>query len=213
LQSYFSDVNNVNQQALSLVARRSFSSNTGLNVQAVNQTVISAVTELGFNKFNNIIAQTLNLRSVDFNVRSLNEASASLRFFNDRLRFTGGITDTRSDVNDFDLIGNSVARDVEGQYSIKKDGSLILRASNRLNNRVVLNTNQEYVSAVGLVYRKDFDTLGEFFRAVIGRSREEEKEPVLPKTPEPPPVIPNPSPSVMALPSTSDQSAKAKANK
>lgn len=207
LQSYFNDANNRFQQAVNLIVRRSFAANTGINVKGVNQTVISTVAELGFNKFNNIVAQTLNLKSVDFNVRSFNEASASVRLFNNRFRLSGGITDTRAGISYFDVAGTSVARDVEAQYFIKKDGSLVARASNRLNNRVVLNTNQEYVSAIGLVYRKDFDTMSEFFRALIGKSREEERQPEIPTAP---PVVPPTSPatpaspSVMALPATNE---------
>lgn len=205
LQSYFSDINNRTVQAISLIARRSFSSNTPLDVQAVNSTVLSAVTELTFNQLNNIVAQTLNLRSIDFNVRSLNEASASVRLFKDRVILTGGITDTRANVNDFDVIGNSVARDFEAQFLIKKDGSLIARASNRLNNRVVLNTNQEYVSALGLVYRKDFDTLGEFLRALIGQQRKEERQNN--GQPQPPalPLIPAPAITPSTTSGTNEQ--------
>lgn len=201
LQSYFSDANNRFQQAVNLIVRRSFAANTGINVKGVNQTVLSTVAELGFNKFNNIIAQTLNLKSVDFNVRSFNEASASVRLFNNRFKLSGGFTDTRAGINYFDVAGSSVTRDVEAQYLIKKDGSLIARASNRLNNRVVLNTSQEYVSAIGLVYRKDFDTLGEFFRAFIGKSREEERQPEVPQAPPVAPPASPTTPSVMALPS------------
>ncbi|MEJ6982559.1 translocation/assembly module TamB domain-containing protein [Pedobacter sp. P351] len=208
LQSYLSDINNRTQQALSFVARRSFASNSGLEFNAVNETVLSTVTELTFNQLNTILAQTLNLRSVDFNVRSLNDASATFRLFKDRLILTGGITDTRVLTSGFDVIGNSFARDVEAQYLIKKDGSLIARASNRLNNKVVLstNTNQEYVSALGLVYRKDFDTLGEFLRALIGRKRMEERQNEVPQAP-PPPINTSP-PVVMSNPSNESTGQK-----
>src|SRR5690606_20275451 len=91
LQSYFSDANNVNQQALSLIVRRSFAPGTGTNLtRELNTTVLSAGTELAFNQLNNIISQSLNLNFVDFNIRSLNEASASIRLLNDRLILTGG---------------------------------------------------------------------------------------------------------------------------
>ncbi|MGV3509539.1 MAG: translocation/assembly module TamB domain-containing protein, partial [Sphingobacteriaceae bacterium] len=194
LQSYLSDVNNRTQQALSFIARRRFASNTGLKLDAATETAVDVFTELTFNRLNTILAQTLNLRSVDLNVRSLNEASATFRLFNDRLILTGGITDTRALTSGFEVIGGSVARDVEAQYLIKKDGSLTARISNRLNNKILLNnTNQEYVSAVGLVYRKDFDTLGEFLRALIGQQRKEERQnkdqPIAP----PPPINTNPT--------------------
>lgn len=177
LQGYLSDVNNVNQQALSLIVRRSFApgSGTALTTQ-INSTVLSAGTEIAFNQLNNILTQSLNLNFVDFNIRSLNEASASVRLVDGRLILSGGVTDRRTAITDFDVIGNDVARDFEAQYLINKDGSLTLRASNRLGNRNSLTlTNQEYVTALGLVYRRDFDNFGEFLRLLIGQERRQER--------------------------------------
>lgn len=179
LQNYFSDANNVNQQALSLIVRRSFAPGTGSDLTTeLNSTFLSAGTELAFNQLNNVIAQSLNLNFVDFNIRSFNEASASIRLLNNRLILTGGVTDRRSELNDLNLFGNQVASDVEALYLIRKNGNLLFRASNRLNNRNFLNPNDEYVSAFGLVYRQEFDTLGEFFRRMfkLNRQRKEEEE-------------------------------------
>ncbi|WP_245580870.1 translocation/assembly module TamB domain-containing protein [Daejeonella oryzae] len=193
LQSYFSDVNNVNQQALSLIIRRSFAPGTGADLFSLTPTFINAGTELFFNQLNNVITQTLNLNFVDFNIRSFNDASASLRLLNGRLLLTGGVTDPRS-LQDFDVLGgSSVARDVEAQYLLNKDGSLVLKASQRLNNRNFLNSNIEYVNALGLLYRQDFDNVNEFLRTLIGKKRSEErrkkeleenKKPIAVKLPE-----------------------------
>src|SRR5690606_38402189 len=172
LQSYLSDANNVNQQALSLIVRRSFAPGTGTDLtKELNTTVFSAGTELAFNQLNNIISQSLNLNFVDFNIRSFNEASASIRLLNDRLILTGGVTDRRGQLNDLNVFGKDIASDVEALYLIRKSGNLLLRASNRLNNRNFLNPEDEYVSAVGLVYRQEFDTFGEFFRRLTSFSR------------------------------------------
>jgi len=163
-----SDANNVNQQALSLIVRRSFAPGTGTDLtRELNTTVFSAGTELAFNQLNNIISQSLNLNFVDFNIRSFNEASASIRLLNDRLVLTGGVTDRRGQLNDFNVFGKDVASDVEALYLLRKSGNLLLRASNRLNNRNFLNPEDEYVSAFGLVYRQEFDTFGEFFRRIF----------------------------------------------
>lgn len=186
LQNYLSDANNVNQQALSLIVRRSFAPGTGTDLTTeLNSTFLSAGTELAFNQLNNIIAQSLNLNFVDFNIRSFNEASASIRLLNNRLILTGGVTDRRSELNDLNLFSNQVASDVEALYVIRKNGNLLFRASNRLNNRNFLNPNDEYVSALGLVYRQEFDTLGEFFKRMfmLNRKKQEEEEP-LPVTEE-----------------------------
>lgn len=172
LQSYFSDANNINQQALSLIVRRSFAPGTGSDFTTeINNTVLSAGTELAFNQLNNIISQSLNLNFVDFNIRSLNEASASIRLWNNRLILTGGVTDRRSSVNDLNVFGNQVATDAELIYLIRRNGNLMFRASNRLNNRNFLNPNDEYISALGLVYRQEFDNFGEFARRMLRLDR------------------------------------------
>lgn len=181
LQSYLSDVNNINQQALSLIIRRSFAPGSSSDFsRELNSTLLSAGTELAFNQLNNIIAQSLNLKFVDLNIRSLNEASASLRFFNDRLIFTGGVTDRRNlQLHDFNVFGDRIATDAELLYLIHKDGRLVLRGSNRLNTRnFLLNpTNDEYVSALGLIYRQEFYSFSEFFRRLTNiRKKEEEEE-------------------------------------
>jgi len=186
LQSYLSDVNNTNQQALSLIVRRSFAGSAdqsnGIGGIATS-TFISAGSELFFNQLNTILTQSLNLNFVDLNIRSFNEASASLRFLNDRLILTGGVTDrtnnTRS-FSDFSVIGGGslVAHDVEALYLIKKNGDLVLRASNKLNNNSFLSnlSNDNYVSAIGLVYRRDFDSFKELLGILIGNKRKEDRK-------------------------------------
>lgn len=186
LQSYLSDVNNTNQQALSLIVRRSFAGsadqNAGIGGMA-KSTFISAGSELFFNQLNTILTQSLNLNFVDLNIRSFSDASASFRFLNDRLILTGGVSDRTirgGTFSDFSVIGGGtlVARDVEALYLIKKNGDLVLRASNKLNNRNFLSNlaNDEYVSAIGLVYRIEFDSFKELLGFLIGNKRKEERE-------------------------------------
>lgn len=198
LQTFLSDVGNVNQQALSLIVRRSFAPGTGSNNigDEATSTLINATTELFFNKVNTVVAQALNLNMVDFNIRSFNDASATLRLLNDRLVLTGGVTDRTNSSNefaDFNLIGNSsVARDVEAIYLIKKDGSLVARASNKLNSRnpfLNINNSSQYVSAVGLVYRKDFDNFRELLQFLIGKKRTDDRN-------APPPIAAPNTPAI-----------------
>lgn len=180
LQGYLSDINNVNQQALSLIVRRSFTpSSTEEFGKEVNNTLLSAGTEIAFNQLNNILSQSLNIDFFDLNIKSLNDASASLRFFNDRLVLSGGITDRRNlQLTDLSVFSDRIATDAELTYRLRKDGSLIIRANNRLNTRnFLLNPNDDYISAVGLVYRQEFDNIREFWRKLwITPSRQEEKE-------------------------------------
>ncbi|MFB2117691.1 translocation/assembly module TamB domain-containing protein [Parapedobacter sp. 2B3] len=179
LQSYLSDANNVNQQALSLIVRRSFAPGSATDFsRELNNTLLSAGTELAFNQLNNLISQSLNIKFVDLNIRSLNDASASLRLFNDRLIFTGGVADMRN-VNDLNVFSDRIVTDAELRYLIRKDGRLVLRGSNRLNSRnfLPLTINENYVSALGLVYRQEFYTFHEFFRRLVTiRNEKDEKE-------------------------------------
>jgi len=178
LQSYLSDANNVNQQALSLIVRRSFVPGSAADFsRELNNTLLSAGTELAFNQLNNLISQSLNLKFVDLNIRSLNDASASVRLFNDRLIFTGGVTDRRN-LNDLNVFSDRVVTDAELLYLIRKDGRLVLRGSNRLNSRnfLPLTINENYVSALGLVYRQEFYTFDEFLRRLFTVKRKTEEE-------------------------------------
>src|SRR5690606_2035640 len=109
-----------------------------------------------------------------------NDASASFRLFDDRVIFTGGVSDRRNlQLHDLNVFGDRIATDAELLYLIRKDGRLVLRGSNRLNTRnFLLNpNNDEYVSAVGLVYRQEFNSFGEFFRRMTTwRSERTDKE-------------------------------------
>lgn len=181
LQSYLSDANNVNQQALSLIVRRSFTpSSTNEIGREVNNTLLSAGTEIAFNQLNSIISQSLNINFFDLNIRSFNDASASVRLLNDRLTLTGGITDrTNYLANDLTFFREGVTTDAELTYRLRKDGSLLLRAYNRpyTRNFLIRMNDAEYISAVGLVYRQEFNSLLELWRKMwIWRSRNEDKQ-------------------------------------
>ncbi|WP_243718076.1 translocation/assembly module TamB domain-containing protein [Pedobacter changchengzhani] len=179
LQTYFSDQNNVNLQALSLIIRRSFAPGNGGQSIAnqLQSTVSSTATELVFNQFNNVLS-SLNLNFVDFNVKSLSEASASLKFFNDRLIINAGIVD-RNSLNDFSVIDfskNNVGSEVEALFLIRKDGTLTGKVANKpptqqsifLNSGISPTAN---VTSLGIIYTQQFDTFKEFIQKITGSYR------------------------------------------
>jgi hypothetical protein len=180
--TYLADANNRNQQALSVIVRRNFNSGTGSNLtNQVFATASSAVSEFAFNKINSLIAQS-NIKYFDFNIRSFNDASASLKFFDDRLIFNGSLynnsTGSSDLFNNTNLLNSNFAnltKDFEASYLIRPDGSLKARYSYRVLNTTTLNTigqlSPQYVNGLGLVYQRDFDTFGEFFRRIFSRSR------------------------------------------
>jgi ERCC4-type nuclease len=85
---------------------------------------------------------------------------------------------------------NSLTKDFEALYQIRKDGNLTARYSYRLLNNTTLNSltsssiDFQYVNGLGLVYTRDFDTFGEFIRNIFRRSRRDRA-----------PVTPNPTPT------------------
>lgn len=191
LQTYLSDVNNVNLQAFSLIIRRSFAPGNGGESfgNQIGSTVTKTATELVFNQFNNVLS-SLNLNFVDLNVRSLSEANASFKLFNNRLVINAGIVD-RNSVNDLSLIDfskNNVGSEVEALFLIKKDGSLVGKLANKpptqqsifLNSGINPNAN---VTSFGLVYAQQFDTFKEFIQKLSGAyrrnlKRKQAKQPV-----------------------------------
>lgn len=181
--NYLSDENNRNQQALSIIVQRNFATNTGgvLAQQALG-TAQEAISEFAFNKLNALLAQS-NIKYLDLNIRSVNEASASLHFYNDRIVLSGSLfsntgTNDIFNINDGSLFNSNfstLTKDFSAQYLIKPNGDLTARYSYRVINTTTLNsldqlTNQ-YVNGLGLVYQRDFDTFGEFLRSIFRRGR------------------------------------------
>ena len=181
LQAYFNDSNNLNLQAFSLIIRRSFAPGAGREAlgKQLSSGVTSTATELLFNQFNNVLS-SLNLDFVDINIRSLSEASASFKFFNDRVIINAGVVDRRS-ASDLSLIGsrNSVGSEFEMLALIRKDGTLIGKIANKpptqqsiFANTINPNVN---VTSLGLIYSQQFDTFREFLQKITGEYRRNEK--------------------------------------
>ncbi|WDF56389.1 translocation/assembly module TamB domain-containing protein [Mucilaginibacter sp. KACC 22063] len=187
LGTYLTDYNNRSQQALSLIVRRQFASGYGNNFgNQVKQTAQDAVSEFAFNKLNNLIAQSNLIKGVDINFRSASDASASWRLFHDRLILNGSLYSNNlsnnlfapgaSQNNLFNGNLNNFTKDFEIDYLIRSDGRLRARYSYRVLNSTTLNSlsdqlSLQYVNGIGLIYQRDFDNFGEFFKSMFSRSR------------------------------------------
>ncbi|MDB5023291.1 MAG: translocation/assembly module TamB [Mucilaginibacter sp.] len=193
LGTYLNDYNNRTQQALSIIVTRRFNPGNGngaLGAQTLN-TASEAVSEFAFNKLNTLISQSNTIKSLDLNIRSFNDASASLRLFNERFVLSGSLYSTVGSSSDlfynntslFNSNFSNLSKDFSAQYLITKNGNLTARYSYRLLNGTVLNTidqqlTAQYVNGLGLVYQRDFDTFGEFLRNMFGRGKK--KQPINP---------------------------------
>ncbi|GAB2695783.1 hypothetical protein GCM10027037_19500 [Mucilaginibacter koreensis] len=178
--TYLNDYNNRSQQALSIIVRRQFAPGTGSNINSeLRGTATEAVSEFAFNKLNSIIAQS-NIKYFDLNIRSFNDASASFKFWNDRLIFSGSLYNTNgsndlfnSNTNLLNSNFNNLTRDFSAEFLIRTDGRLRGRYSYRVLNTTTLNNLTEslipqYVNGIGLIYQRDFETFSDFFREMFG---------------------------------------------
>jgi hypothetical protein len=179
VSTYLADNNNRSQQALSIIVRRAFAPGTGSNFgNQVLGTAGSALSEFAFNKLNNLISQS-NIKGFDLTIKSFNDASASLKFLNERLIFNGslfnnnGNNSLNTNTNLLNSDFNKLTKDFEALYRIRPDGNLTARYSYRVLNTNTINTgdqlNVQYVNGIGLVYQKDFDNFGDFFRNIFRR--------------------------------------------
>lgn len=184
LQAYFSDSNNLNLQAFSLIIRRSFAPGTGQQDlgKQVTSGVASTATELLFNQFNNVLS-SLNLDFVDINVRSLSEASASFKFFHDRIIINTGVVDRRStsDLSPITFSSNNVGGEVEILALIRKDGTLVGKLANKPPTQQSIFTNEKVdpninVTSFGLIYTQQFDNFREFVQKITGKYRRDQRK-------------------------------------
>ncbi len=183
--AYLSDVNNRNQQALSLIVRRQFAPGTGTNInEQVLGTATSAASEFVFNKLNSYIAQSTNFKSLDLNIRSQSDASASLRLFNERVVLNGSLYNangsndlfSNNSANLFNSDFRKLTTDFNAEYLIRPDGQLRARYSYRTLNTTTINAisadyRPQYVNGLGLIYQRDFDTFREFWRNLFRKGR------------------------------------------
>jgi hypothetical protein len=218
--TYLADNNNRNQQALSVIVRRNFNSGTGSNLtNQVVATASSAVSEFAFNKINSLIAQS-NIKYFDFNIRSFNDASASLKFLNDRLLINGSLFNNSTGganlFNNTNLLNsnfNNLTKDFETSYLVRADGTLTARYSYRVLNTTTLNyidqLAPQYVNGLGLVYQRDFDTFGEFIKYIFSKRKTNRNKPVTPlPTPTTTPLsggTPTATPTVPVQPAKKDE--------
>ena len=183
LQSYFNDGNNMNTQALSLIIQRRFAPGTGSEnlSQQLGSVGTGTATDLIFNQLNNVLS-SLNLNFVDINIRSFNEASASFKFFNDRVIVNAGITDmSKSSIDNTIGFRNQVGREVEVLGLIKKDGSLVGKVANKPPTIQSIFANPgidpfRNITSLGLIYNQQFDTFAELMQKISGKYRREQKK-------------------------------------
>lgn len=192
LSNFLADNNNRSQQALNIILRRQF----GVITNQITNTASEVISELVFNNLNNLISRT-NIKGLGLSARSFSDISISYNL-NDRFLISGslfnnttnsitggstipGSTDFLNGFNNNIFSSNSnLTKNFELQYLITKNGSLRATSSYKVLENSTISTlssastsqlNQEYVTGFGLVFEKNFDSVGELFRMLFKKSQ------------------------------------------
>ncbi|TAH02647.1 MAG: translocation/assembly module TamB [Sphingobacteriales bacterium] len=189
LGGYLNNKDNENQQVINLVVRNSFSgsANGGLGFQ--NSDLLGSGLELAFSKFNNILSQSLQIKNLDFNVRSVSELGGTYSLWDNRVTLRGNFSNNRysaqsSIVNNnlFNTAITDVTRDLEINYNIKKDASFAIKGFQRPANRDFFNLNRDiYINGIGLVYTQEYDTFAEFIHNTFFGKKKTQTKPEIKK--------------------------------
>lgn len=172
---------NLNRQVFSLLLFNNFAGGGGnTTLGGVGR---STSYEMLSNQFSNWISQYfdnidigVNLRKGDGqNTTDQGEVSFSTELFKDRVlvEVNGSVQgSTTQSTNQ----SNNVAGEFNLEYKIDRDGSLRARVFNEANNYNPTNLNQSpYTQGVGIFYREEFDTFGEFFRNLFSSEKKKKK--------------------------------------
>jgi len=143
----------------------------------------SSSSEVLSNQLSNWLSQISNDFDIGFNYRSGDEISAeevevalSTQIFNDRVILEGNVgvsgNNPQADQNT-----NAVVGDFNVEYKINEDGSVRAKVFNKANDYNQVNANNSpYTQGVGIFYRKEFDTFGEFMRSIFSKKSKGQKK-------------------------------------
>lgn len=164
---YLANPDNMNTQFASLLVFSRFTNSSG-NTNFVPTT--------GF-----LEAQLSNLVSMkNFDISLQNGVGGSLRLFNDRVVIDGMFSTTdAAPASGQTQNASSITGDVNIEYKISKDGRFRAKAFSRndVNSDLLKRGNSQVEQGMGVFYRVEFDTFGEFFRKVFLPKKQEKSLP------------------------------------
>ncbi|MDC1222167.1 translocation/assembly module TamB domain-containing protein, partial [Salibacteraceae bacterium] len=103
--------------------------------------------------------------------------SFSKNFFNDRVEVEVNGSVQNNSSSDEEEQTSNLAGEFNVDYKVNKDGSLVARVYNESNTQSAANLNNSpYTQGVGLQYRKEFDTWGQFFKQLFSSGNKEKNK-------------------------------------
>ena len=191
LDNRFTNVDELNQQAFSLLVLNTFYDESKFSTEpggtsVVQQGVSSNTMQMALSQMSNWISSGTNFVDINMSYSQGIEEGAqdeiefelSKTFYDDRIT-VNGIFDVPVNSGS-STTGQSSSQayvgDIEILYKITKDGRIQGKFFNRSNeNNPARDNLAPYTQGIGVLYRKDFDSWGEFMRFLFGKGKKEEE--------------------------------------
>ena len=170
----------MNRQVFSLLFTNSF---TPPDEQISEATGVGTVTstEVLSNQLSNWLSQISNEFDVGIHYRPGDEVNRdevevalSTQLFNDKVSIDGSVANNASSTSQNT---SNVVGDINVDYKLTEDGKFRAKAYNRANEGDILNTQKgPYTQGVGLLYKEEFETIGELYRRFVGITRKKKEK-------------------------------------
>ena len=167
------DEGNINKQMFSLLLLNQFQPLPGL--RSSESSMFSDINpgEIVSNKINHWLSDVTDKVNVGVNYQIGNETQSdeldvavSTQLFDDRVSVTTNLgVGGESNAAGANQRTNNVVGEVEVDVKLNKSGSMTLNVFNKANDDEL--SEAHYKQGVGLTYRKEFDTFGEFWRGFV----------------------------------------------
>jgi hypothetical protein len=170
----YSDVNQVNEQFISLLLINQFMPNPSQFLQTSYQKAPAVTTyEFFSNQINNMLSQLTGKWEIglsyrppaefttgmtEFFVQNQMEVALSRQILNNRMTINGNIAYANNPNSNSLYIG-----DFDIEYKITPDGKLKIKAYHRTNDQIFYELSP-HTQGIGLYYFQDFNTINEIFK-------------------------------------------------
>jgi hypothetical protein len=190
VMSYINTDAEMNRQVFSLLILNSFVTPpqlTGGSGPDVASAGFSNTSELLSNQLSNMLSKISNDFDIGVNYRPGDEISKeelgvalSTQLFDDRLSIDGNLG-----VNNNNQNTNNIVGDVNVDYKITDDGKFRIKAFNKANDNNLIYTSGPYTQGVGVLYREEFDTIGQLYQRYLGNLKSRKKNKQKPENTDP----------------------------
>jgi hypothetical protein len=182
VMSFINTETEMNRQVFSLLILNSFVpppqlAGNGSGSPGVGDAGLSNTSELLSNQLSNMLSKIskdfdigINYRPGDLVSQKELGVALSTQLFDERLSIDGNVG-----VNNNNQSTNNIVGDVNVDYKITDNGKLRIKAFNKSNDNNRIYTSGPYTQGVGILYREEFDTIGELYKRYLGTLKDRKK--------------------------------------